>query len=71
MKKFILAIIVIAFTSCEYSISTTNNKGVIIQIDKGISSKFRVKASVEDGIYLYYETDDTVLIGDTIYLKKK
>ena len=71
MKKLILAIIVIAFTSCKYSVYSKNGKGGVVIIDKGISSKFRVKVEVEEGVYLYYETNDTVLVGDTICFKKK
>ena len=70
MKKLILAIIVIAFTSCEWAISTITNKGVVTQIDKG-NCKTRVRVMLEEGSYLYYETNDTVFVGDTIYFKKK
>ena len=69
MKKLILAIIVIAFTSCEGI--GEHNFGTIENIKKGSKCKFLVYVHLQDCNHFYYQTNDSVFIGDTIYFKKK
>lgn len=69
MKKLILAIIVIAFTSCEGV--GEYDFGTVEKIEKGSACKSMVYVHLQDCNHFYYQTNDNLNIGDTIYFKKK